>query len=67
MLGKVKRKKLTFIAKGVVDRVAEKLNLEFSYKAGKIEGLHPGRTAIVSLEGQDIGFIGELHPQVAKR
>ncbi len=54
-----------FIAKGVVDRVAEKLNLEFSYKAGKIEGLHPGRTAIVSLEGQDIGFIGELHPQVA--
>ena len=55
-----------FIAKGVVDRVAEKLNLEFSYKAGKIEGLHPGRTAIVSLEGQDIGFIGELHPQVAR-
>lgn len=54
-----------FIAKGVVDRVAEKLNLEFSYKAGKIEGLHPGRTAIVSLKGQDIGFIGELHPQVA--
>ncbi len=54
-----------FIAKGVVDRVAEKLNLEFSYKAGKIEGLHPGRTAIVSLVGQDIGFIGELHPQVA--
>lgn len=54
-----------FIAKGVVDRVAEKLNLEFSYKAGKIEGLHPGRTAIVSLEGHDIGFIGELHPQVA--
>ncbi|MCH4381726.1 phenylalanine--tRNA ligase subunit beta [Staphylococcus haemolyticus] len=54
-----------FIAKGIVDRVAEKLNLEFSYKAGKIEGLHPGRTAIVSLEGQDIGFIGELHPQVA--
>lgn len=54
-----------FIAKGVVDRVAEKLNLEFSYKAGKIEGLHPGRTAIVSLVGQNIGFIGELHPQVA--
>ena len=43
----------------------KKLNLEFSYKAGKIEGLHPGRLTIVSLEGQDIGFIGELHPQVA--
>ncbi|WP_210129934.1 phenylalanine--tRNA ligase subunit beta [Staphylococcus sp. GDX8P54P] len=54
-----------FIAKGVVDRVAEKLNLELSYKAGEIKGLHPGRTAIVSLEGKEIGFIGELHPQVA--
>ncbi|GGG86948.1 phenylalanine--tRNA ligase subunit beta [Staphylococcus pragensis] len=54
-----------FIAKGVVDRVAEKLNLEFSYKAGEINGLHPGRTAIISLEGKEIGFIGELHPQVA--
>lgn len=54
-----------FIAKGVVDRVAEKLNLEFSYKAGEIKGLHPGRTAIISLEGKEIGFIGELHPQVA--
>ena len=48
MLGKVKEEIDFFIAKGVVDRVAEKLNLEFSYKAGKIEGLHPGRTAIVS-------------------
>ena len=46
------------------DRVAEKLNLELSYKAGEIKGLHQG-TAIVSLEGKEIGFIGELHPQVA--
>ena len=54
-----------YIAKGVVGRVAEKLNLEFSYKAGEISGLHPGRTAIISLQGKDIGFIGELHPQLA--
>ncbi|MCH8671109.1 phenylalanine--tRNA ligase subunit beta [Staphylococcus lugdunensis] len=54
-----------YIAKGVVDCVAEKLNLEFSYKAGEISGLHPGRTAIISLQGKDIGFIGELHPQLA--
>ena len=39
MLGKVKRKIDFFIAKGVVDRVAEKLNLELSYKAGEIKGL----------------------------
>ena len=37
----------------------------FTYKAGEIKGLHPGRTAIVSLEGKEIGFVGELHPQLA--
>ena len=47
-----------------MDRVAEKLNLKFDYRAGKINGLHPGRTAIVSLNGEDIGFI-ELHPTLA--
>ncbi len=54
-----------FIAKGVVDRVAEKLNIQFDYRAGQLDGLHPGRTAIVSLNGKDIGFIGELHPTLA--
>ena len=54
-----------YLAKGVVDRVAEKLNLKFDYRAGQITGLHPGRTAIVSLNGEDIGFIGELHPTLA--
>ena len=54
-----------FIAKGMVDRVAEKLNLQFDYRAGQLDGLHPGRTAIVSLNGKDIGFIGELHPTLA--
>jgi phenylalanyl-tRNA synthetase beta chain len=25
--------------------------------------LHPGRSAVIELDGQDIGFIGELHPR----
>lgn len=54
-----------YLTKGVIERVAEKLNLTLDYRAAKIEGLHPGRTAIVSLNGKDIGFIGELHPSVA--
>ena len=54
-----------YLAKGVIDRVAQKLNLNFEYRATEIDGLHPGRTAMVSLNGKDIGFIGELHPTVA--
>lgn len=55
-----------FIAKGIVDRIAEKLDIQFDYEAGEIAGLHPGRTAIVKLNGETVGFVGELHPKVEK-
>lgn len=54
-----------YLAKGVVDRVSEKLNLEFSYRRDDIDGLHPGRTAEILLENKVVGFIGELHPTLA--
>lgn len=54
-----------YLAKGVVDRVSEKLNLEFSYRRADIDGLHPGRTAEILLENKVVGFIGELHPILA--
>ncbi|PHK50618.1 phenylalanine--tRNA ligase subunit beta [Staphylococcus edaphicus] len=55
-----------FIAKGMVDRVAEKLDIQFEYEAGEINGLHPGRTAYVKLNGDIVGFVGELHPKIEK-
>ncbi|WP_114637627.1 phenylalanine--tRNA ligase subunit beta [Staphylococcus aureus] len=54
-----------YLAKGVVDRVSEKLNLEFSYRRADIDGLHPGRTAEILLENKVVGFIGKLHPTLA--
>lgn len=54
-----------YLAKGVVDRVSEKLNLEFSYRRADIDGLHPGHTAEILLENKIVGFIGELHPTLA--
>ncbi|CAA3758026.1 Phenylalanyl-tRNA synthetase beta chain [Staphylococcus aureus] len=54
-----------YLAKGVVGRVSEKLNLEFSYRRADIDGLHPGRTAEILLENKVVGFIGELHPILA--
>ncbi|QLK85771.1 phenylalanine--tRNA ligase subunit beta [Staphylococcus sp. 17KM0847] len=56
-----------FLVKGVVDRIADKLALSFEYQTGQVDGLHPGRTALVMLNGASIGFIGELHPTVAKQ
>lgn len=55
-----------FVAKGFVNRIAEKLDINFEYEAGEINGLHPGRTAVVKLNGEIVGFVGELHPQTEK-
>lgn len=52
-----------FVAKGIVERIAEILDIQFEYEAGEITGLHLGRTALVKLNNEIVGFVGELHPQ----
>lgn len=52
-----------FVTKGIVDRIAEILDIQFEYEAGEIDGLHPSRTAWVKLNEEIVGFVGELHPQ----
>ncbi len=37
--------------------------LKPTFQASSHPALHPGRSASVSLQGRDIGFVGELHPQ----
>ena len=58
-----------FAAKGYLEVVFERLGLEekVTYKKSILEGMHPGRFAEVYLGEKRIGFIGEVHPQVADK
>ncbi|WP_341960798.1 phenylalanine--tRNA ligase subunit beta [Planococcus maritimus] len=56
-----------FVAKGIVEGLAEKLGLEVSFERGEMDGLHPGRTAFILLDGKRIGVIGALHPSEQKK
>ena len=58
-----------FAAKGYLEVVFERLGLEekVTYKKSNLEGMHPGRFAEVYLGEKRIGFIGEVHPQVADK
>ena len=58
-----------FAAKGYLEVVFERLGLDekVTYKKSKLEGMHPGRFAEVYLGEKCIGFIGEVHPQVADK
>lgn len=57
-----------FNMKGVVEEFFEKVGLkdrtEYDPKAGK-PFLHPGRQANIVYDGQVVGYLGEVHPQVA--
>ncbi|WP_436875505.1 phenylalanine--tRNA ligase subunit beta [Mammaliicoccus sciuri] len=55
-----------FLVKGIVERLAEQLNLTFTYEATTVDLLHPGRTAYVKLNDEVVGLIAELHPKVEK-
>jgi len=57
-----------FVAKGILEGLFAKLGLEekIEYRQAKREGLHPGRTADVYLNGEFIGFIGQTHPNIEK-
>lgn len=54
--------------KGVVEEFFSQIGMhkrpEYDGKGGKTY-LHPGRQALISYEGTEVGFLGEVHPEVA--
>ena len=57
-----------FDMKGVIEEFFDQVGMhkktEYNPKAGK-PFLHPGRQARISYEGDEIGYLGEVHPVVA--
>jgi phenylalanyl-tRNA synthetase beta chain len=52
-------------AKGLLEAVCQRLDIPVEYQADRSNPrLHPGRTASLWLEGENLGFFGQLHPQV---
>ena len=58
-----------FTAKAVLGAVLDTLRLEWDVSPtfDALPYLHPARGAWVRVAGQDVGWIGELHPRVAAR
>jgi phenylalanyl-tRNA synthetase beta chain len=54
-----------YAAKGMLESVCHSLKLPVEYQADRSDAkLHPGRTASLWLEGQKLGYFGQLHPQL---
>jgi phenylalanyl-tRNA synthetase beta chain len=54
-------------ATGVVEALFAALRLEGRLEQVQEPGYHPGRCARVMLDGEAIGFVGEIHPAVSER
>src|SRR5699024_7958413 len=56
-----------YVIKGIIESLFSYLEVEVDYKRVKHPDLHPGRSAMISLDGSTIGFIGQVHPLVEKQ
>ena len=57
-----------YVLKGVLEALFEALGVtdQIGYRQAELENMHPGRTAEVLLNGEVIGFAGQVHPTVQK-
>ncbi|GAB7388394.1 phenylalanine--tRNA ligase subunit beta [Bacillaceae bacterium] len=57
-----------YLLKGVLETLFARLPVKgVSYLPAAVEGLHPGRTARISVQGDALGYLGQLHPEVQKK
>ncbi len=56
-----------FVVKGLLEKLAGSLGAIVSLEPREVSYLHPGVSAAVLWNGQDIGMVGQLHPEIAAR
>jgi len=58
-----------FVLKGIIEGLISKLGLEkhVTFEQAQLDGLHPGRTAVIKLADKLVGIVGQLHPTEQKK
>jgi phenylalanyl-tRNA synthetase beta chain len=55
-----------YSVKGVLEALAERLGVSVEVRPGEQPFLHPGRAGRVLVSGEEIGWLGEIHPLVCR-
>lgn len=55
-----------YVVKGILEGLFDQLKLTVQFEQAKLQDMHPGRTAVVKWNDKVIGFLGQLHPLLAK-
>ncbi len=55
-----------YLVKGLIEGLADYLSINIEFKQAVIDDMHPGRAASLHINGDLIGFMGQIHPSLAK-
>jgi phenylalanyl-tRNA synthetase beta chain len=55
-----------YSVKGVLEALAERLGVSVEVRPGEQSFLHPGRAGRVLVSGEEIGWLGEIHPLICR-
>src|SRR5699024_11546862 len=55
-----------YLIKGIIEELADYLAIEIEYKQAVIKDMHQGRAATLHVNDELIGFMGQVHPSLAK-
>lgn len=55
-----------YVVKGIVEGLFDLLKLRVTFEQAQLNDMHPGRTAVIKLDEKVIGFLGQVHPKLAK-
>lgn len=61
------RKQVDFyVVKGIMEGLFRYINRHITFEQATLSEMHPGRCAIMKVDGNTIGFLGQVHPAYAK-
>lgn len=55
-----------YVVKGLLEQLFEYVRIPVTFSKGTMEDMHPGRCAFVSVGEEVIGYMGQVHPKVAR-
>jgi len=55
-----------YVVKGIVEGLFAFLNLPVTFNQSKLADMHPGRCATLTMGEKTVGFLGQIHPLLAK-
>lgn len=58
-----------YVLKGIVENILDYLGFKnrYDFVEKEIDGIHPGISAVILVDREEIGYLGKVHPSISKK